>query len=70
MTRVMISRISNNFRNKRNWHPMAEKYIFLFWKSVKARVDPSVKNPKTLHHRSHGKFVEAGKTLNRASRAK
>jgi len=49
---------------------MAEKYNFFILEVVKARLDPSVKNPKTLHHRGHGKFMVAGKTLKLASKAK
>jgi hypothetical protein len=37
---------------------------------VKARVDPSQKNPRTLHHRGKGVFMVAGETLKLPSRMK
>lgn len=49
---------------------MAEKYNFFILEVVKAWVDPSVKNPKTLHHCGYGKFRVAGKTVKLASKAK
>ena len=42
---------------------MVEKYNFLVLQVVKAWVDPSVKNPKTIHHRGWGNFMVAGKTI-------
>ncbi len=42
---------------------MVSKYNFFVLKAVKAWVTPSVKNPKTLHHRGNGVFVIPGKIL-------
>ncbi len=49
---------------------LAEKYNFFVLKVIQAWVDPSVKNPKTLHHRGKGAFMVAGKTLRLPSKAK
>jgi flavin reductase (DIM6/NTAB) family NADH-FMN oxidoreductase RutF len=49
---------------------LAAEYDFFILKVVKAWVDPSVKNPQTLHHRGHGKFMVAGKTIQLRSKAK
>lgn len=42
---------------------LAKKYNFFLLRVLKAWVDPSVKNPKTLHHRGEGDFMVAGKTV-------
>lgn len=49
---------------------LADQYNFFVLEVVKAWVDPSVKNPKTLHHRGYGKFMVAGKTIHLRSNAK
>jgi FMN-dependent NADH-azoreductase len=49
---------------------MADKYNFFILKVVKAWVDTTKKNPKTLHHRGHGAFMVAGKTIHLRSKAK
>jgi flavin reductase (DIM6/NTAB) family NADH-FMN oxidoreductase RutF len=49
---------------------LAEDYNFFILKVVKAWVDPSVKNPKTLHHCGYGKFRVAGKTIQLRSKAR
>ncbi|OIR16231.1 flavoredoxin [mine drainage metagenome] len=42
---------------------MVNKYNFFVLEVVKAWIDPSVKNPRTLHHRGKGIFMVAGDTL-------
>lgn len=38
-------------------------YELFILEVVKAWVDPSVKDPRTLHHRGHGEFMIAGETV-------
>lgn len=42
---------------------LVRKYGFFVVEVLKAWVDPSVKNPKTLHHRGSGRFMIAGRTI-------
>jgi flavin reductase (DIM6/NTAB) family NADH-FMN oxidoreductase RutF len=49
---------------------LSGKYGLFVLEVVKAWVDPSVKNPKTLHHRGYGKFMVAGKTIQLPSKMK
>lgn len=49
---------------------LAEKYNFFVLEAVKAWLDPSKKNPKTLHHRGRGVFMVAGKIIRLRSKAK
>lgn len=42
---------------------MVKKYNLFIFKVVKAWVDPSLKSPKTLHHRGNGLFAVDGKTI-------
>ena len=49
---------------------LAEKYNFFILRVVKAWIDPSVKRPRTLHHRGMGEFMIAGRTLRLPSRMK
>ncbi len=42
---------------------MVNKYDLFVLEIVKAWIDPSRKNPKTLHHHGYGKFVIDGATL-------
>jgi flavin reductase (DIM6/NTAB) family NADH-FMN oxidoreductase RutF len=42
---------------------MASKYNLFILKVLRAWVDPSQKNPKTVHHRGKGNFMVAGKTV-------
>jgi flavin reductase (DIM6/NTAB) family NADH-FMN oxidoreductase RutF len=49
---------------------MVNKYNFFVLEVVKAWVDPSMKNPKTLHHRGNGAFMVAGETIKLSSRMK
>jgi flavin reductase (DIM6/NTAB) family NADH-FMN oxidoreductase RutF len=49
---------------------MVTKYNFFILEVVKAWIDPSTKNPRTIHHRGHGVFMVAGKTIKLPSRMK
>ena len=49
---------------------MRDKYNLFVLEVIKAWVDPSRKNPKTIHHRGRGAFMVAGKTIKLRSRAK
>ncbi|HJV80329.1 flavin reductase family protein [Noviherbaspirillum sp.] len=42
---------------------MVPKYGFFVLEVVKAWVDRTVKNPRTLHHRGYGSFMIAGETI-------
>jgi flavin reductase (DIM6/NTAB) family NADH-FMN oxidoreductase RutF len=49
---------------------MVNKYNFFVLEVVKAWVDSSRKNPRTLHHLGMGAFMVAGKTIKLPSRMK
>jgi len=49
---------------------MVAKYGLFILEVVKAWVDTSVRNPKTLHHRGMGRFMVAGETIKLRSRMK
>jgi flavin reductase (DIM6/NTAB) family NADH-FMN oxidoreductase RutF len=49
---------------------LVNKYNFFVLEVVKAWIDPTVRAPRTLHHRGRGEFVVAGRTLQLRSRAK
>ena len=49
---------------------LVTKYGFFILEVVKAWIDPSVKEPKTLHHRGQGVFAVVGKTIKLRSRMK
>ena len=49
---------------------MARRYNFFVLKALAAWTNPSVKDPRTLHHRGNGVFMVAGKTLRLPSRMK
>jgi hypothetical protein len=42
---------------------LAEKYALFVVRVLQAWVDPTLKNPRTLHHRGWGTFMIAGKTI-------
>jgi len=46
------------------------RYSFFVLEVVKAWIDPSVKNPRTLHHRGYGRFMIAGESIKLASKMK
>ena len=49
---------------------MVNKYNLFILEVVKAWIDPSQKDPKTLHHRGNGVFMVAGETIKLRSRMK
>lgn len=49
---------------------LVNTYNFFVLEVVKAWIDPSVKNPQTLHHRGKGEFMAAGDTIKLPSRMK
>jgi flavin reductase (DIM6/NTAB) family NADH-FMN oxidoreductase RutF len=49
---------------------MANKYLLFILEVKKAWIDPSRRNPRTLHHRGRGVFMVAGKTMRLPSKAK
>ena len=49
---------------------MVRKYGLFVVKVVKAWVDPSLRNPHTLHHRGMGVFAITGRTIELPSKAK
>lgn len=49
---------------------MANKYNMFILEVVKAWIDRSVKQPRTLHHRGRGAFMIAGETIKLPSRKK
>lgn len=49
---------------------MVSDYNFFVLEVVKAWVDPSKKDPRTLHHRGRGAFMVAGRTMELPSKAK
>ena len=49
---------------------MVKKYNFFVLEVVKAWIDPTQKNPRTLHHQGRGEFRVSGKTLKLPSKMK
>ncbi len=49
---------------------LVNKYNFFVLEVVKAWIDPSRKDPRTLHHRGRGAFMVAGETIRLRSRMK
>ena len=49
---------------------MVNKYNFFVLEVVKAWIDPSKKNPRTLHHQGKGVFRVAGRTIRLPSKMK
>jgi hypothetical protein len=49
---------------------MVAKYCLFILQVVKAWVDPSRKNPRTIHHRGYGRFMVAGETIRLRSKMK
>lgn len=49
---------------------MVSKYCLFVMEVVQAWIDPAVKDPRTLHHRGHGRFMVAGDTIKLKSRMK
>ena len=46
------------------------RYNFFVLEVVKAWIDPACKDPRTLHHRGHGRFMVAGESIRLASKMK
>ncbi len=49
---------------------MAAKYNFFVLEVLKAWIDPSKKNPRTIHHQGNGNFIIDGKRIKLLSRMK
>ena len=49
---------------------MAAKYNFFILEVIKAWIDPSCKQPRTIHHLGRGVFMVAGKTIKLPSKMK
>ena len=49
---------------------LVSKYCFFILEVVKAWVDTTKKNPKTMHHLGRGSFMVAGRTIKLPSRVK
>ena len=49
---------------------LVSRYSFFVIEVVKAWIDPSVKDARTIHHRGMGRFMVAGKTIKLPSRMK
>ena len=49
---------------------MVDEYCFFVLEVVKAWIDPTVKNPRTLHHLGKGNFMVAGERIKLKSKMK
>jgi flavin reductase (DIM6/NTAB) family NADH-FMN oxidoreductase RutF len=49
---------------------MVTKYCFFVLEVIKAWIDPSIKNPKTIHHLGSGNFMIAGERIKLKSKMK
>jgi len=49
---------------------MVNKYNFFVLEVLKAWIDPSIKEPRTIHHRGNGAFTVAGETIKLPSKMK
>ncbi|HXZ97026.1 MAG TPA: flavin reductase family protein [Burkholderiales bacterium] len=49
---------------------LAARYNFFILEVLKAWIDPSRKDPRTIHHRGGGNFMVAGRTIKLPSRMK
>ena len=49
---------------------MINKYNFFVLQVLKAWIDPTQKNPKTIHHKGNGVFMVAGRIVNYPSKMK
>ena len=64
----LVAECFANFECKVTDTRMVSRYNLFILEVVKAWVDPTQKNPKTLHHRGYGKFVIDGRTITLPSR--
>jgi flavin reductase (DIM6/NTAB) family NADH-FMN oxidoreductase RutF len=49
---------------------MAVEYNLFILEVLKARINPAIKHPRTIHHLGRGKFMVAGRTIKLPSRMK
>ncbi len=49
---------------------LVNRYNFFVLEVLKAWIDPTCKDPRTLHHRGHGVFMVAGETIKLPSKMK
>jgi len=49
---------------------MVERYCLFVLEVIKAWIDPTVKNPRTIHHRGRGSFMVAGEIIKLKSKMK
>jgi flavin reductase (DIM6/NTAB) family NADH-FMN oxidoreductase RutF len=49
---------------------LVHRYNFFVLEVLKAWTYPSLKDPRTLHHRGHGRFMIAGETIKLPSKMK
>lgn len=49
---------------------MVNKYNFFVLETVKAWINPAIKNPRTIHHKGNGVFSVDGKTVKFSSKMK
>ena len=49
---------------------LVAKYCFFVLEVMKAWIDPTTKNPRTMHHRGRGAFMVAGRTIKLPSKMK
>jgi flavin reductase (DIM6/NTAB) family NADH-FMN oxidoreductase RutF len=49
---------------------MVNRYGFFVLEVVRAWIDPTIRDPRTLHHRGRGAFMTAGETIKLPSRMK
>jgi len=49
---------------------LADRYNIFILRVLKAWIDPSKRNPRTIHHRGRGVFMVAGRTIRLPSRMK
>jgi flavin reductase (DIM6/NTAB) family NADH-FMN oxidoreductase RutF len=53
-----------------NIERMVAKYCFFVLEVIKAWIDPTVKNPRTIHHLGSGNFMVAGEKIKLRSKMK
>jgi len=49
---------------------LVAKYNFFILEVLKAWIDPTIKDPRTIHHRGRGAFIVAGETIKLPSKMK
>jgi flavin reductase (DIM6/NTAB) family NADH-FMN oxidoreductase RutF len=66
----LISECYANLECKVVDEKMVAKYNFFILKVLKAWIDPTRKDPRTIHHRGRGIFIVAGETIKLPSKMK